>query len=724
MLVLPSHLTRPATAQASYQLLRELQIQPGDWVRVFDRCSKIAYYCRLWPTEIEHGHVICDTRIQQQHSSSSGTIPANDITPIRAFQLAVNVQVIVQAKGSDQLQIDTLGFCWSKGSETQKTEYIRNLMDGLLVASGIEIVQPTIVVKVISTYPRNIPVLTSPGTRLEIATTEESDEELTGKLQQLNLTAKPTGLEKAYDQLYTVVSYPLLYKDWINELGIECPKGVLLYGPPGVGKTFLVSTVAKACGADLFVIQGSDVVGSFIGESEQVLRQKFNEAQSAATHNHKPVLLFIDEIDALAPHRDHSGSRDNRVVAQLLTLMDGIEVRGRLIVIGATNRPNVIDAALRRPGRFDREIAMEAPSLETRELLFSTCLKTMPIDDHVKPSTLASNTNGYVAADIAAVCREASLFALQRISSQQSMSDFQLGMEDFKVALGRIRPSIQRDVPVQEEKKDWKDIGGLEDVKKNLQQAVEWPLIYKDAFSRLGLKAPRGILLYGPPGCSKTTLVKTIASCSGTAFFTINPAQLYSPYVGDSEKIIRTAFRKARASAPAIIFLDETETMAGKRDMGHGSNGGGGDSVQERVLSTLLNEMDGVETAASVLVVGATNRPDMLDAALLRPGRFDRMIYVPPPDATGRYEILKIHTRSTPLGEDVDLRTIADKTNMYTGADLENLCREAAMMALRDVPYSKYVEMRHFDQVLKLVPPSISQSMMDMYANMQDEIKL
>ncbi|KAI7881117.1 AAA-domain-containing protein [Lichtheimia hyalospora FSU 10163] len=554
-------------------------------------------------------------------------------------------------------------------------------------------------------------------------TSDDESEELVEKLQQLDLTAKPTGLEKAYDQLYTVVSYPLLYKDWINELGIECPKGVLLYGPPGVGKTFLVSSVAKACGADLFVIQGSDIVGSFIGESEQVLRQKFNEAQSATTHSNKPVLLFIDEIDALAPHRDQSGSRDNRVVAQLLTLMDGIQVRDRLIVIGATNRPNVIDAALRRPGRFDREIAMDAPGFETREMLFTTCLKTMPVDDHVKPNTLASNTNGYVAADIAAVCREASLFALQRISRQGSMSNFQLGMEDFKVALGRVRPSIQRDVPIQEEKKDWKDIGGLEDVKKNLQQAVEWPLIYKDDFSRLGLKAPRGILLYGPPGCSKTTLVKTIASCSGTAFFTINPAQLYSPYVGDSEKIIRTAFRKARASAPAIIFLDETETMAGKRDMGNGSSGGG-DSVQERVLSTLLNEMDGVESAASVLVVGATNRPDMLDAALLRPGRFDRMIYVPPPDEAGRYEILKIHTRNTPLDQDVDLKMIAQQTNMYTGADLENLCREAAMAALRDIPYSKYVEMRHFNQVLKLVPPSISQSMIDMYANMQDEIKL
>ncbi|KAI9247418.1 P-loop containing nucleoside triphosphate hydrolase protein [Phascolomyces articulosus] len=528
-----------------------------------------------------------------------------------------------------------------------------------------------------------------------------------------SISDRPKGLEKAYDKLIEIVSYPLLYKDWIEKIGIECPKGILLYGPPGVGKTFLVSSVARACNAEMFSLSGSEVYGAYMGESEEKLRAKFKQAQEAAVKKDTPVILFMDEIDALTPHRDRAQSHENRVVAQLLTLMDGMESRGRLIIVGATNRPNAIDPALRRPGRFDREISIDAPDVKTRKTLFSTQLSNMPLEDNINSELLASITNGFVAADITALCREASMHAVER-ANRSSTPDVKVNLSDFKTALGIVRPSMQRGFEVQVEKSNWQDVGGLHEVKKQLKQAVEWPIVHKDSFIRLGLKPPRGILLYGPPGCSKTTLVKVIASSSGAAFLSINGAQLYSPYVGDSEKVVRTTFQKARASAPAIIFLDETEAIVGKRNMGSGGSNSG-DSVQERVLSTLLNEMDGVETAESVLVVGATNRPDMLDAALLRPGRFDRLVYVPPPDEEARIEILKIHTRKTPLSDTVDLSSIAKQTNMYTGADLQNVCREAAMMALRDMHTADKVEMVHFEKALKMIPPTITQSMLETY---------
>ncbi|ORZ00213.1 P-loop containing nucleoside triphosphate hydrolase protein, partial [Syncephalastrum racemosum] len=524
--------------------------------------------------------------------------------------------------------------------------------------------------------------------------------------------SRPIGLEKAYEALFEVVSYPLLYRDWIDKLHIECPKGVLLYGPPGVGKTFLVSSIASACQARLFMIQGPEIYGPYIGESEEKLRSKFEQAQEAAAIQETPVILFIDEIDALTPNRDNAQSQENRIVAQLLTLMDGISSRGRLLVIGATNRPNTIDPALRRPGRFDREISIDVPDVLARQSLFEAQLKHMPLDDTVNQEVLAATTNGFVAADIVALCREAAMKAVQR-SVLEGLSSVQISIHDFKSSLSVVGPSLQRGFQVDVDKTKWQDVGGLADVKKQLKQAVEWPLLYKDSFARLGLKPPRGILLYGPPGCSKTTLVKVIASSSNASFFSINGAQLYSPFVGDSEKVIRTTFQKARASAPSIIFLDEMEAIVGKRDLGSGS-GQGGDSVQQRVLSTLLNEMDGVELAGAVLV-GATNRRDMLDAALLRPGRLDRLVYVPPPDRESRLEILEIHTRQMPLSPSVNLEAIAEKTDYYTGADLQNLCREAAMVALRQMRNVEWVDMTHFDKALATIPPSTSPEMLQMY---------
>ncbi|ORZ12217.1 P-loop containing nucleoside triphosphate hydrolase protein [Absidia repens] len=519
--------------------------------------------------------------------------------------------------------------------------------------------------------------LTTNSTSTPIDSLGKLDEEYA---KTSNNSNKPSGLEKAYDSLMEMVSYPFIYQDWIEKLGIECPKGILLYGPPGVGKTYLVSSVAKTCDAQLMVIQGPELFGPY---------------------------------DALTPHREEAQSHESRMVAQLLTLMDGVKSRGKLIVVGATNRPNAIDPALRRPGRFDREISVDAPDAATRHNLILSQFKTMPVDPSVDSDSLAQCTNGFVAADITSLCREAALYAVHRTQSEKNPSVY-VNMNDFKTALLKVGPSMQRGFQVSVEATRWEDVGGLQHVKKQLKQAVEWPLIHKDAFSRLGLKPPRGILLYGPPGCSKTTLVKVIASSSGASFLSINGAQLYSPYVGDSEKVVRTTFQKARSSAPAIIFLDETEAIVGKRDMGSGGSGGG-DSVQERILSTLLNEMDGVELAESVLVVGATNRPDMLDAALLRPGRFDRLIYVPPPDLEARLEILQIHTRQIPLADDVDLNVISLMTELYTGADLQNVCREAAMMALRRDPYTQHVTMSDFEESMATIPPSITTDMLESY---------
>jgi len=453
-----------------------------------------------------------------------------------------------------------------------------------------------------------------------------------------NLNVLP-GLEGPIKALLEVVSYPLLYPDLIARLNIECPKGILLHGPPGVGKTLLVSTVAHICHAQMVTIFGPEIFGPYVGESEEKLRLKFDHASRIALADPKrPVMIFIDELDAITPHRSDAQAHESRVVAQLLTLMDGVVSRGRVVVIAATNRPNSIDPALRRPGRFDREIRIDVPGEVDRRRIIESLIKDMPhtlCEEEL--SGLARMTNGFVGADLEALCRESALGAVHRSISGAGRDDsttangsaVSVTMSDFKRAFSTHAPSLQRGYAVAVEPVQWSDIGGLEPVKMQLRQAVEWPVLYKETFSRLGLKAPRGILLYGPPGCSKTTLVKAIATNSGSSFLSVNGAALYSSYVGDSEKTIRETFHQARLSAPSIIFFDEIDTIVGKRNFSSGNSGSsGGDSVQERVLSTMLNEMDGIENATGVLIVAATNRVDLIDKALLRPGRFDRVVYV------------------------------------------------------------------------------------------------
>ncbi|KAF9400536.1 hypothetical protein BGX21_004086 [Mortierella sp. AD011] len=654
-------------------------------------------------------------------------------------------------------QLSSEGTAYDEATDLMKRNMVYNILENLVLEEGFSVSNKHsgLFIKIKSTSPLTGPLLVVSGTMVTIkeeqqksttSTKASSSEPVTNSQNAIDLSSNLKilpGLEGPIKALLEVVSYPLLYPDLIARLNIECPKGILLHGPPGVGKTLLVSTVAHICRAQMVSIYGPEIFGPYVGESEEKLRQKFDQASRIALVDPKrPVMIFIDELDALTPHRSDSQAHESRVVAQLLTLMDGVVSRGRVVVIAATNRPNSIDPALRRPGRFDREIRMDVPGEKDRRKIIESLIKDMPhtlTDEEL--AMLARMTNGFVGADLEALCRESALGAVHRgIESASSRLDMteaprktsvSVAMADFKRAFSTNAPSLQRGYSVIVEPVQWSDIGGLEPVKTQLRQAVEWPVLYKDTFSRLGLKAPRGILLYGPPGCSKTTLVKAIATNSGSSFLSVNGAALYSSFVGDSEKTIRETFHQARLTAPSIIFFDEIDTIVGKRNFSAGGGDGesGGDSVQERVLSTMLNEMDGVENATGVLIVAATNRVDLIDKALLRPGRFDRVVYVPPPDLAARRQILSIYTRDIPLADDVDLDVMAQITEMYTGADLQNVCREAALIALRTrilgtvvnttdtVPQKEPVNADDFKQSLAAVKPSLTAAMLLEYSS-------
>ena len=532
------------------------------------------------------------------------------------------------------------------------------------------------------------------------------------------------GLHEAIQKIREMVELPLKHPELFKRLGIDPPKGVLLYGPPGCGKTLLAKAVANETDAHFISINGPEIMSKFYGESEQRLREVFEEAKQ-----HAPSIIFIDEIDAIAPKREEvTGEVEKRVVAQLLALMDGLEARGDVIVIGATNRPNALDPALRRPGRFDREIEIGVPDKQGRFEILQIHTRNMPLAGDVDLKKLAEITHGFVGADLAALCREAAMKALRRylpqIDLQQEripeevLEKLQVTMEDFMEAFKEITPSAMREVYVETPSVHWEDVGGLEEAKRELIEAVEWPIKYPDAFKRMGIKPPRGILLFGPPGCGKTLLARAVATESEANFISIKGPELISKWVGESEKAIREVFRKARLASPAIIFFDEIDAIAPMRGLGYGDS-----RVTERVISQLLTEMDGLIALENVVVIGATNRPDILDPALLRPGRLDRIIYIPSPDYKARVEILKIHTRNMPLAEDVNLEEIAKITEGYAGSDLEAICREAAMEALREDINAKVVSRRHFEHALKRVRPSITKEMIQYYTRWIEQYK-
>ncbi len=532
-------------------------------------------------------------------------------------------------------------------------------------------------------------------------------------------------LEEAKEKLREMIELPLRQPELFKHLGIEPPKGVLLYGPPGTGKTLLAKALANEIGAYFISINGPEIMSKFYGESEQRLREIFEEAQENA-----PSIIFIDEIDSIAPRREEvTGEVEKRVVAQLLTLMDGLKERGKVVVIGATNRPDAVDPALRRPGRFDREIEIRPPDKKARKEILLVHTRNMPLADDVDLDKLAEMTHGYTGADLAALAKEAAMSALRRFIKEKKfditkpiskslLKELKVEWKDFMNAMKSVQPSLIREIYVEVPAVKWDDIGGLEDAKQALREAVEWPLKHPEVFEKMGIRPPRGILLFGPPGTGKTLLAKAAATESGANFIAVRGPEVLSKWVGESEKAIRMIFRRARQVAPTIIFFDEIDAIAPARGYRHDTSG-----VTDRIVNQMLTEMDGIQPLTNVVVIGATNRPDILDPALLRPGRFDRLIYVPPPDKKARLEILKIHTRKTPLADDVDLERLAEMTEGYTGADLEALVREAVLAALRDKFEARPVEMKYFLQAMKIVKPSLTKEDIERYEKLSRELK-
>ncbi|XP_067250927.1 ATPase family gene 2 protein homolog A isoform X1 [Chanodichthys erythropterus] len=531
------------------------------------------------------------------------------------------------------------------------------------------------------------------------------------------------GLSGQLQVIRETIELPLKHPELFKNYGIPPPRGVLLYGPPGTGKTLIGRAVANEVGAHMSVINGPEIMSKFYGETEARLRQIFTEASQR-----QPAIIFIDELDALCPKREGAQNEvEKRVVATLLTLMDGIGSEGysgQLLVLGATNRPHALDPALRRPGRFDKELEIGVPDANGRMDILQKQLRSMPCDvtdDELQE--LADAAHGYVGADLAAVCKEAGLHALRRVlGSRPALSDVQVmnrvkvTTSDLRLAMTEVKPSAMREVAIDVPKVRWSDIGGMEEVKLALKQAVDWPLRHPEAFSRLGITPPRGVLLYGPPGCSKTMIAKALANESQLNFLSIKGPELLSKYVGESERAVREVFRKARTVAPSIVFFDEIDALAVAR--GSSPHAGG---VGDRVLAQLLTEMDGIEQLKDVTVLAATNRPDMIDKALMRPGRLDRVIFVPLPDADTRRAIFTLQFRNIPVHPSVHLEDLVTRTERYSGAEITAVCREAALQALQENITADHVTAGHFHAALDAVRPRIPQSLLQSYVNYQRE---
>ena len=530
------------------------------------------------------------------------------------------------------------------------------------------------------------------------------------------------GLHNEVQRLRDMIELPLKHPEVFEKLGIESPKGVLMYGPPGTGKTLIAKAVANESGANFFSIAGPEIIGKYYGESEERIRKLFEEAAKDA-----PSIIFIDELDSIAPKREEvTGEVERRVVAQLLTMMDGLGSRGNVVVIGATNRIDAVDPALRRPGRFDREVEIGVPDAKDRIEIFQIHTRGMPLAEDIDTKYISDRTHGFVGADIYALAKEAAMKALRRYLpdiklDEEVPQDVLDGMEvtasDFEEALKEVEPSAMREVLVEIPRVSWDEVGGLDAVKQEIIEAAEWPLKNPDKFVEMGIRPPKGILLYGPPGTGKTLLAKAVANESSANFISIRGPQLLSKWVGESERAIREIFKKAKQVSPAIIFLDELDAIAPVR------GGEGGSNTTERVINQLLTELDGIEELKNVVVIAATNRPEIIDPALIRSGRFDRLVFVGAPDRSGRKEIFNIHLNDVPVSDEVNIDELADLTDNYVGSDIESLCREAVMLALRENFETEIVEMRHFHESLKKVRPALVEGMVEYYEKLQEQFK-
>jgi len=686
-----------------YVVMEKLNISSGDVVEVKGKKATCAIAWPLSPGDVGDNIIRMDGGLRK-----NAGVALNEYVSIRKADVK-NASLISLAPTDVKLSY----------IDDEFISYVRDkLLDKPVVAGEIVPVQifggETLHLTVVQTRPGGI-VIVREDTKLEV---EE-------KPTEARIVPRVTyedigGLKEAIQRIREMVELPLRHPEIFERLGIEPPKGVLLYGPPGCGKTLLAKAVANEADANFLTINGPEIMSKFYGESEERLRQIFKEAQEKA-----PSIIFIDEVDAIAPKREEvHGEVERRVVAQLLTLMDGLQSRGQVIVIAATNVPGILDPALRRPGRFDREIEIGIPDKNGRLEILQIHTRGMPLAQDVDLKHLAEITHGYTGADLAALCREAAMKALRRYLPeinleekripQQILEKMEVKMDDFMNAYREIVPTAMREVYVEVPAVHWDDVGGLEDVKQQLREMVEWPLKKPEKFRKMGIKPPKGVLLYGPPGCGKTLIARAVATESESNFISIKGPEVFSKWVGESEKAIREVFRKARMAAPCVVFIDEVDSIAPRRGLGYSDSG-----VTERVVSQLLTEMDGLIAMENIVVLAATNKPEILDPALMRPGRFDRLIYIPPPDENARLQILKVHTRNMPL-DNVNLDEVAKNTNGYSGADLEALCREAAMNALRRD--SEKIEMKDFNEALKKIKPSIKIGEMKKYEKFIEEV--
>ncbi|HEX55485.1 MAG: AAA family ATPase [Candidatus Altiarchaeales archaeon] len=679
--------------------MRTLGITSGDIVEIRGKKTTAAI---VWPSHIQDnrlGIIRMDGLIRENSGSSLGDI-------VRVSRASVvNARKIVIAPVRHELS-----FGGDFASHLKQRLLGRPFTIGDKLSVGV--LSQTIPFRVVKTDPKGI-VQIQNFTELEI------------KQKPMAVSEAPTvryedigGLKEEISRVREMIELPMKHPELFEKLGIEPPKGVLLYGPPGTGKTLIAKAVASESNAHFLPLNGPEIMDKYYGESERKLREIFEEAKE-----NSPAIIFIDEIDSIAPKREEvRGEVERRVVAQLLALMDGLVARGDVIVIGATNRPDSLDPALRRPGRFDREIEIGVPDRDGRKEILQIHTRGMPLDDDIDLEEIANSTHGFVGADLESLCREAAMNALKRILPRidltkdeipvEVLEELKVKKEDFVNAMKSVSPSALREVLVEIPDVKWSDIGGLEKVKQELREAVEWPIKYPGVFKRMSIRPSKAILLYGPPGCGKTLLAKAAANESEANLIAVKGPELLSMWVGESEKGIREVFKKAKQTAPTIILFDEIDALAPRR-RGYVDSGS---HVTETVVNQLLTEMDGIETLENVIVIGATNRPDLLDPSLLRPGRFDSKVLVPPPDRDARLEIFRIHTRGMPLDKDVNLEELADRTKNYSGADIEAVCREAAMIALREDINSERVGRRHFEEALRKIRPSITKADIEFYS--------
>ncbi len=725
-------------ARIDSEIMRKLDVRRGDVIYIKGERETVAMVDRAYPADIGEGIIRIDGIIRRNAKTGIGELvsirkaevkDAKKIT-IAPVQKGIRIQADPEifkrgllGRAVVKADIVVLGGA-KRRRDIMSEEFgiedifgdLNNIFGGAFGNFGFGNLQQMRFV-VVSTHP-NQPVIITENT--EIVVSPKAVEIVEEKIPEVTYE-DIGGLEEEIKKIREMVELPLKHPEIFNRLGIEPPKGVLLHGPPGTGKTLLAKAVANESEANFILLNGPEIMSKFYGESEKRIRDIFEEAEKTA-----PTIIFIDEIDAIAPKREESyGEVERRVVSQLLTMMDGLKTRGRVVVIGATNRPNAIDPALRRPGRFDRELSINVPDKDGRLSILKIHTRNMPLAKNVNLEELARITHGFVGADINALAKEAAMNVLRRLLpkfkmkedepiSEDILQELKVTSKDFEEALKIVRPSAMREVLVETPNVKWNDVGGLEKTKQELKEAIEWPLRYPESFKRIGIRPPKGILLYGPPGTGKTLLAKAVANESEANFIQVKGPSLLSMWVGKSEEGVRKVFERARQVAPCIIFFDEIDALAGRRGLETGTK------VTERVLNQLLAEMDGIEDLTNVVVIGATNRPDMIDPALLRPGRFDRIVLINVPDKKARLDILKIHTRNMPLAKDVKLQEIAEKTEGYVGADIENLVREAGLLALRENMESKEVRKKHFEAALKKVKASIGKGDVERYKKVEE----